>query len=78
MRQPSSTTPSDGITHDPTGKVPQLHGQLTHPQDLDAPMHLDAQKKIKAYRDEYANHQNTSAHTTLCITLRLRPLPPTA
>ena len=34
------------------------NGMLTHPQDLDAPLHVAARKKINVYRDQYANNRN--------------------
>ena len=50
------------ITHDRYGKSAQPHhnGQLTHPNDLDAPLRLAAKSKIDDYRDQYANNQNIS------------------
>ena len=50
------------ITHDRYGKSAQLHhnGQLTHPNDLDAPLRLAAKSKIDDYREQYANNQNIS------------------
>ena len=33
---------------------------LSHPQDLDAPLRLAAQRKIKRYRQQYADNQNIS------------------
>ena len=44
------------VTHDRYGSSAQPHhnGLLTHPQDLDAPLHVAARKKINAYRDQYA------------------------
>ncbi len=35
-------------------------GLLSHPQDLDAPLRLAAQRKINSYRQPYANRQNIS------------------
>ena len=50
------------ITHDRYGKSAQPHhnGQLTHPNDLDAPLRLAAKSKIDDYREQYANNQNIS------------------
>ena len=31
---------------------------LTHPQDLDAPLHVAARQKINKHRDQYANNRN--------------------
>ena len=47
------------VTHDRYGSSAQPHqnGLLTHPQDLDAPLHVAARKKISTYRDQYANNQ---------------------
>ena len=47
------------VTHDRYGSSAQPHhnGLLTHPQDLDAPLHVAARKKINAYRDQYANNR---------------------
>jgi hypothetical protein len=39
---------------------PQQNGQLTHPQDLDGPMRVAAQRKINAYGQQYADNQNNS------------------
>ena len=38
----------------------QQNGQLTHPQDLDGPIRVAAQRKINAYRQQYADNQNIS------------------
>ena len=38
----------------------QQNGQLTHPQDLDGPMRVAAQRKINAYGQQYADNQNNS------------------
>ena len=38
----------------------QQNGLLSHPQDLDAPLRLAAQRKINSYRQQYADNQNTS------------------
>jgi len=48
------------VTHDRYGSSAQPHhnGLLTHPQDLDAPLHVAARKKINNYRDQYANNRN--------------------
>ena len=37
----------------------QQNGLLTHPQDIDAPLHIAAQRKIAAYQ-QYADNQNIS------------------
>ena len=36
----------------------QLKDLLSHPQDLDAPLRLTAQRKINGYRQQYADNQN--------------------
>ena len=48
------------MTHDRYGSSAQSHqnGLLTHPQDLYAPLHVAARKKINTYRDQYANNRN--------------------
>jgi hypothetical protein len=38
----------------------QQNGLLSHPQDLDAPLRLAAQRKINKYRQQYAHNQNIS------------------
>jgi hypothetical protein len=38
----------------------QQNGLLSHPQDLDAPLRLAAQRKINSYRQQYADNQNIS------------------
>ena len=50
------------ITHDRFGASThvQQNGSLTHPQDLDAPLRMAAQRKIKSYRQQYAHNQNIS------------------
>ncbi len=48
------------VTHDRYGSTAQPHhnGLLPRPQDLDAPLHVAARKKISTYRDQYANNRN--------------------
>jgi hypothetical protein len=50
------------ITHDRFGSstLVQQNGALSHPQDLDATLHLAAQRKINSYRQHYADNQNIS------------------
>jgi hypothetical protein len=50
------------MTHDRFGSSShvQQNGLLSHPQDLDAPLRLTAQRKINSYRQEYADNQNIS------------------
>jgi hypothetical protein len=38
----------------------QQNGLLTHPQDLDGPLHVAAQRKIAAYQQQYDDNQNIS------------------
>ena len=38
----------------------QQKGLISHPQDLDAPLRLAAQRKINGYRQQYADNQNIS------------------
>jgi hypothetical protein len=50
------------ITHDRIGSSCHVlqNGLLSHPQDLDAPLRLAAQRKINSYRQLYADNQNIS------------------
>jgi hypothetical protein len=50
------------ITHDRFGSIRhvQQNSLLSHPQDLDAPLRLAAQRKINGYRQQYADNQNIS------------------
>jgi hypothetical protein len=50
------------ITHDRFGSSShvQQNGSLSHPQDLDGPMRVAAQRKTNAYRQTYADNQNIS------------------
>jgi len=50
------------ITHDRFGSSShvQQNGSLSHPQDLDGPMRVAAQRKTNAYRQTYADNQNMS------------------
>ncbi len=50
------------ITHDRFGSTThvQQNGALSHPQDLDAPLHLAAQRKINSYRQHYDDNQSIS------------------
>ena len=38
----------------------QQNGSLSHKQDLDAPLQMDAQRKINTYSQHYADNQNIS------------------
>jgi len=38
----------------------QQNGSLSHPQDLDGPMRVAAQRKTNAYKQTYADNQNIS------------------
>ena len=50
------------ITHNRYGSSshPLQNGRLTHPQDIDAPLQITAQRKINRYRQQYADNQNIS------------------
>ena len=50
------------ITHDRYGSSShvQQNGLLLHPQDLDAPLRLAAQRNINGCRQQYADNQNIS------------------
>ena len=50
------------IAHDRFGSSsqPQQNGCLSHPQDLDAPLRIAAQRKINGYRQDYADNHTTS------------------
>ena len=50
------------ISHDRFGSSShvQQNGSLSHPQDIDAPLCIAAQRKIAAYRQQYADNQNIS------------------
>ena len=50
------------MTHDMFGSSShvQPNGLLSHPQDLDAPLRLAAQRKINSFRQQYADNQNIS------------------
>jgi len=48
------------IAHDRFGSSShvQQNGSLSHPQDLDGPMRVAAQRKTNAYKQTYADNQN--------------------
>jgi len=50
------------IAHDRFGSSShvQQNGSLSHPQDLDGPMRVAAQRKTNAYKQTYADNQNIS------------------
>ena len=50
------------ITHERYGSSSHHleNGRFTHPQDIDAPLHIAAQRKINSYRQQYADNQNVS------------------
>ena len=50
------------ITHDKIGSSGhvQQNGLLSHPQDLDAPLRLAAQRKVNGYRQQYADNHHIS------------------
>ena len=41
-------------------RAEQQNGLLSHPQDLDAPLRIAAQRKVNDYRQQYAVNQNIS------------------
>ena len=46
----------------------QQNGLLSHPQDLDAPLRLAAQRKGNSYRQQYADNQNISVLPAIMTT----------
>ena len=66
------------ITHDRLGAAAlfffwsschvQQNGSLSHTPDLDAPLRMAAQRKIKSYRQQYAHNQNISFLPAILIT----------
>jgi hypothetical protein len=58
------------ISHDRYGSSShvQQNGFLSHPQDLDGPLSVAAQRKINAYRQQYADNQNISFLPTIVST----------
>ncbi len=50
------------IAHERYGSSshPLQDGHLAHPQDIDAPLHIAAQRKINSYRQQYVDNQNIS------------------
>ena len=50
------------IAHDRFGSSShvQQNGSLSHPQDIDAPLRIAAQREIAAYRQQYSENQNIS------------------
>ena len=50
------------IAHDRFGSSSHVHqnGSLSHPQDLDGPMRVAAQRKTNAYKQTYTDNQNIS------------------
>jgi len=44
------------------------NGRSTHPQDIDAPLHIAAQRKINSYRQQNADNQNISFLPTITST----------
>jgi hypothetical protein len=39
---------------------PLQNGHLTHPQDIDAPLHIAAERKINSYMQQHADNQSIS------------------
>jgi hypothetical protein len=50
---------------------PLQNGRLTHPQDIDAPPRVAAQRKINSYRQQYADNQNISLPATVSTSARM-------
>ena len=72
------------IAHDRFGSNShvQQNSLLTHPQDLDGPLRVAAQRKINAYGQQYADNRNisflplvmsTSCRAQRAVTLRSAP-----
>ena len=63
------------IIHDRFGASAhvQQNGLLTHPQDLDTPLRLAAQRKFNRYRQQYADNQNISFLPTIMTTSSRKP-----
>jgi hypothetical protein len=61
------------ITHDRSGSSsnPLQNGRSTHPQDIDAPLHVAAQRKMKSYRQQYPDNQNISFLPAITSTTRM-------
>jgi hypothetical protein len=57
---PRSLVLDISIAHDVFGSSSHVlqNGNLTHPQDLDGPLRVAAQRKINAYGQQYADNQN--------------------
>ena len=64
------------IAHDRFGSSShvQQNGALSHPQDLDGPMRVAAQRKINAYGQQYADNQNISFLPAIMSTSTLKRL----
>jgi hypothetical protein len=58
------------ITHERYGSSshPLQNGHLTHTQDIDASLHITAQRNINALRQQYAHNQNISFLPAILIT----------
>ena len=48
------------VLHLSISSHPLQNGRLTSPQDIDAPLHTAAQRKINSCRQQYAHNQNIS------------------
>jgi hypothetical protein len=50
------------ITHERYGSSshPLQNGHLTHPQDINSPLHVAAERKMNSYRQQYIDNQNIS------------------
>ena len=63
LRDPAGSLVFDlSVTHEhyESSGYPLQNGYLTHPQDIDAPLRIAAQRKINIYRQQYADNQNIS------------------
>ena len=70
------------IAHDRFGSSSHVlqNGLLTHPQDLDGPLRVAAQRKSNAYGQQYAGNQNisflpaiVSTYMSFCVLFFYRP-----
>ena len=61
------------IAHDRFGSSSHVlqNGLLTHPQDLDGPLRVAAQRKINAYGQQYADNQNISFLPAIATSTRM-------
>ena len=66
------------MTHDRFGSSSHVKqkGVLSHPQDLDAPLRVDAELTINSYRQQFADKQIISFLPAI-VSVRIRPPDPT-